>query len=166
MLEGRDISISITERTNKRPNLMLEIPPRFPQYSDHNIKQNNSIPTPGSSKGYKSNDKRLHRKSSLKVMVTNVDTPHAESQTPGSVQSQNGSKISRQSSGSFFWTHIVMPLSAKRTLSMPVTPLFESRTPRVGSVRGVRIDESSSSSSRVYFSLPPTFPSLSCNLMH
>ena len=154
MPEGRDVSISITETTNKRPNLTLEIPPRFPQYSDHN-KQNNSIPTPGSSKGYKSNDKRLHRKSSFKVMATNVDTPHAELQTPGSVQAQNGSKISRQSSGSFFWTHIVMPLSAKRTLSMPVTPLFESRTPRVGSVRGVRIDESSSSSSRVYSSLLP-----------
>jgi hypothetical protein len=156
-MEGSDISISIRETNNKRPNLTLEIPPRFPQHSDNNIRQSNSIPTPSSSKGYRFNDKRLHRKSNLKLMAANVDTPHLESQTPGSVQAQNTARISRQSSGSFFWTHIVMPLSAKRTSSVPVTPFLESRTSRAESARGVRMDDSllpsSSSSSRVALSL-------------
>eukprot|EP00250_Pteridium_aquilinum_P016499 c23132_g1_i2 orf=556-1992(-) len=139
----RSRDISSTRAMDRRPSLRLEIPSRVLECSDYSSTSKNFSATPGSSKGYKYS-KRLLPRSSSKIKFSSSETSQTELPTPSSTQAQSDSKIS--SSVSFFWSHVVTPLSAKRTSSMPVTPMLDSVSPSGGSLRGVPAERSSSSS--------------------
>lgn len=140
--ESSSIRIREVSSTRARPSLRLDIPSRAPDCSDSSSTSKNYPATPGSNKGYKFYSKRLLPRSSFKMKNSSSETPQNELLTPNSTQSQNENKISPPVS--FFWTHVVMPLSAKRTSSMPVTPMLESVSPSGGSLRGIPTDRSSS----------------------
>lgn len=138
----RSREVSSTRMADRRPSLRLDIPSRAPDCSDSSSTSKNYPATPGSNKGYKFYSKRLLPRSSFKMKNPSLETPQNELLTPNSTQAQNDNKLSP--SVSFFWTHVVMPLSAKRTSSMPVTPMLESVSPSGGSLRGIPTDRSSS----------------------
>lgn len=130
-LQNREMSTA-GQVSNKRPGLRLEIPARVPEFSDSSSARKSFTPTPSSNKAIRFSSKTLTPRCSFKTrMQLN------ESVTPSSMQAQNDHKTSN--SGSFLWGHLRMPLSAKRTASMPVTPMAEltSVADSGGSLRGV-----------------------------
>ncbi|MCO5593197.1 hypothetical protein L7F22_047204 [Adiantum nelumboides] len=131
-------------RTDRRPSLRLEIPARVPDISDHSSTSKKLQSTQSANKAYKFYSKRLLLRSSSKIKFSSLETPPLDLSTPTSSQPHCESNKAPQS-GSFFWTHVVIPLSAKRTSSMPGTPMLDSASPSGGSLRGVSADRSSSS---------------------
>ncbi|KAI5056546.1 hypothetical protein GOP47_0028364 [Adiantum capillus-veneris] len=133
-----------TRIMDRRPSLQLEIPSRVPDCSDYSSTSKKLPSTQSANKGYRFYSKRLLLRSSSKIKSSSLETPPAELSTPTSTQPQCDNNKAPQSV-SFFWTHVVMPLSAKRTSSMPATPMLDSASPSGGSLRGVSADRSSSS---------------------
>lgn len=143
-VQNEEISTTV-RASDKRPILRLDIPARVPECSGSSSMGKNLPPTPGSSsnKIQKLYNKGRIPRSRSKLKASNLDAQQTELLTPSSTQAQSDGKISLPS----FWTHVRMPLSAKRTSSMPATPLAGSTSPAAsgGSLRGVRSTDRSAS---------------------
>ena len=117
-----------------RKDVLLDIIPstthhEMPEFSDPNsVSQKLLLPNPAT-KGYKSYSKQLLPRSSSKLMKTPASDVNTERENKQLLPS-----------GSFFQTHVLRPLSTRRTSSLPLSHmLLDSTSPRsdsAGSVRG------------------------------
>eukprot|EP00249_Psilotum_nudum_P015842 c25547_g1_i1 orf=414-2012(+) len=131
----------------KRPCLQLEIPERLLEQSDPGIVRVNLPPTPGSNKGSRSLIRGILRRPSFKSRASNSDVQKNGLTSSASLKvfgSQGNGKVSGFMS--FSWAHALRPLSARRTSSLPVTPVAAASSFGSNSQHGVLLIDGASSS--------------------
>ena len=140
-----------------RKDVLLEIIPatthhEMPEFSDPNSVSRKLLLLNPATKGYKSYSKQLLPRSTSKLM-----------KTPASEVNKERENKQLSPSGSFFQTHVLRPLSTRRTSSLPLSHmLLDSTSPRsdpAGSLRGGLPPDFSppSSVSKTYSFIDPHF---------
>ena len=116
-----------------RKDVLLEIIPatthhEMPEFSDPNsVSRKLLLPNPAT-KGYKSYSKQLLPRSTSKLIKTPASDVNTERENKHLLPS-----------GSFFQTHVLRPLSTRRTSSLPLSHmLLDSTSPRSDSAASLR----------------------------
>ncbi|KAH7438157.1 hypothetical protein KP509_04G002800 [Ceratopteris richardii] len=117
------------------PHSQLQIPSRASEGPGNSTMSSNIPRSNSGSKDYRLHNKRLLPRSSSKLKLTTLETTPLDLPPMASSHALSDSKAPQSSS--FFWTRVVMPLSAKRTSSMPVNAVLDSTSPSGVSMQGV-----------------------------
>eukprot|EP01018_Ginkgo_biloba_P031176 Gb_27920 [translate_table: standard] len=112
----------------KKPNLSLQIPPRSMDNSYSSSMRVNLPPTPVSTKANKPSFRGLIPRPSFKNRASTSEGEKTVLLTPSALSKPvppQGGDHKPSSSRSFSLTRVFVPLSAKRTSSLPVTPVAD-----------------------------------------
>ncbi|XP_057830312.2 uncharacterized protein LOC131041291 [Cryptomeria japonica] len=132
--------ITLVRHSVNRPNISVQIPSRSSDDSNLSPAKVNLPTTPGSSKGNKASIRSLIPRPSFKSRVPPAESEKAVLLTPGvsskSLLSHGGDQTPC-ALRSFSLTKVLAPLAAKRTSSLPVTPIADLTQTSSASVHGV-----------------------------